>query len=128
MKYPLYEKIVVSKDFSRWNFTSIGKKGPIRKQVSFTSTGISEVYNLAFGDLGVDGEIDDLIVSDNVVVMKEQKTPKTWVSKSGTTYVISEELNRKEGEVDAPRKLAKAIETLERTKDSLPFNVDKTKK
>jgi len=67
-------------------------------------------------------------VSDNVVVMKEQKTPKTWVSKSGTTYVISEELNRKEGEVDAPRKLAKAIETLERTKDSLPFNVDKTKK
>jgi len=63
-----------------------------------------------------------------VVVMKEQKTPKTWVSKSGTTYIISEELNRKEGEVDAPRKLAEIKELLERTKDSLPFDIDKTKK
>ena len=62
------------------------------------------------------------------IVMKEQKTPRTWVSKSGTTYIISEELNRKEGEVDAPRKLAEIKELLERTKDSLPFNIEKTKK
>jgi len=65
MKYVVYDGIIVSKDFSRWDFTSIGEKGPILKQVSFTSTGIGEIYNLAFGDLGVDGEIDDLTVSDN---------------------------------------------------------------
>ncbi|HVV06257.1 MAG TPA: hypothetical protein VHC96_18625 [Puia sp.] len=62
------------------------------------------------------------------VIMKEQKTPKTWVSKSGTTYIVSDELNEKDGGPVVARKLAEANKILEETKDSLPFNIDKTKK
>lgn len=61
------------------------------------------------------------------VVMEEQKTPKTWVSE-GITFTISEELNEKGGGVVVSRKLAEANKILEETKDSLPFNIDKTKK
>jgi hypothetical protein len=62
------------------------------------------------------------------VVMEEKKAPKTWVSASGTTYTISEELNGKDGGPVVARKLAEANKILEETKDSLPFNIDKTKK
>jgi hypothetical protein len=65
MKYELYTGIVMSDNFSRFDFVSNGKKGAIRKRVSFTFTDVENVYNLAFGDLGEDGEIDDLSVSDN---------------------------------------------------------------
>ncbi|HVU57868.1 MAG TPA: hypothetical protein VHD83_22555 [Puia sp.] len=57
-------------------------------------------------------------------VIKE-KDPITGIE---FTYIISEELSKLNGKIDAPQKLAKANETLRRTKDSLPFNIDKTKK
>ena len=97
MNYVVYDGIVVSKDFSRWDFTSIGKKGPVRKQVSFSWTGMSKIYNLAFGDLDENGEIDDLSVSDNgdrdkvlatvvkIVTAYATRFPNRWIHIEGST-------------------------------------------
>jgi hypothetical protein len=64
MNYEVYTGLVVSDDFNQFDFVSMGKKGPIRKRVAFTMTELDNIYNLAFGDLGENGEIDDLTVSD----------------------------------------------------------------
>lgn len=45
-------------------FESTGKR-TIIKVVEFSSTGISDVYNLAFGDLLPNDEIDDKANSNN---------------------------------------------------------------
>jgi len=97
MNYAVYDGITVSKDFSRWDFTSIGKKGPVCKGVFFSKTGMSEVYNLAFGDLDENGEIDDLSVSDNgdrdkvlatvvkIVTAYTTQFPGRWIEFKGST-------------------------------------------
>ena len=97
MKYEVYEGIAVSDDFSRFDFVSMGKKGPIRKRVSFTKTEMDKVYNLAFGDLGEDGEFDDLSVSDNgdrnkvlativnIVISYTTRNPDRWILFQGST-------------------------------------------
>jgi hypothetical protein len=48
-----------------YEFTSVGKKGAIRKMVQYTEINMHNTYNLAFGDKNELGEIDDLAVSDN---------------------------------------------------------------
>jgi hypothetical protein len=97
MKYEVYTGFVVSDDFSRFDFVSHGENGPIHKRVAFTRTEMDKVYNLAFGDVGEDGELDDLSVSDNgdrnkvlatvvnIVTSYTNRYPDRWIAFKGST-------------------------------------------
>jgi hypothetical protein len=65
MKYEKYEDVVVSADFLRFEFVSIGSRGEILKMIAFTPTGIPNTYNLAFGNVLEDGSLDDMAVDNN---------------------------------------------------------------
>ena len=65
MKYEVYGGIKVTDDFAVFDFTSIGRNGAVPKRVVFTETEWGNVYNLAFGDIDTNGEIDDRSISDN---------------------------------------------------------------
>lgn len=53
----------------RYTFESIGKR-TIIKVVEFSSTEISDVYNMAFGDRLPNDEIDDTVKSNNGDIIK----------------------------------------------------------
>lgn len=65
MKYEPYSDLKFTPDFSVIDFISIGKKGAILKRIMFTRTENINVYNLAFGDVDENDEIDDFKISDN---------------------------------------------------------------
>lgn len=97
MKYEAYESIAVSADFNQFDFVSMGKKGLIHKRVAFTITEMDNIYNLAFGDVAEDGEINDLSVSDNgdrnkvlvtvvnIVTSYTIRYPDRWILFQGST-------------------------------------------
>ena len=97
MKYDAYTELRVTDDFSIIDFISDGTKGAIPKRISFTSTEMENVYNLAFGDIMENGEIDDYTISDNgdrnkilatvanVVDNYTNKYPERWVFFRGST-------------------------------------------
>ncbi len=97
MKYEVYTGLIASKDYSIFDFTSTGKSGSINKRIEFTPTEMTGVYNLSFGDVNEDGEIDDYVVSNNgdrnkilatvvdVIKSYTQKFPAHWVFFSGST-------------------------------------------
>jgi len=53
----------------KYTFTSIGKRD-IVKVIEFTPTQTKGVYNLGFGDLQPNGEIDDVVSSNNGDIVK----------------------------------------------------------
>lgn len=65
MKYEIYTQLQATDDFSIIDFISTGRRGPIPKRIVFTATESKGVYNLAFGDIDENGEIDDYGISDN---------------------------------------------------------------
>lgn len=65
MKYEAYTDILERRDLGVFEFISIVKLGAIPKCISFGPTALPFVYNLAFGNIDEDGEIDDKSVSDN---------------------------------------------------------------
>ena len=65
MKYEIYSDFVIARDFHVFEFASTGKFGRIPKRIAFIPTELPEVYNLAFGDINENGEIDDYAISDN---------------------------------------------------------------
>jgi hypothetical protein len=65
MKYEVYNEIRITDDYSIFEFVSIGQNGNIPKRIEFMPTEIPGFFNLAFGDVGANGEIDDSNVSDN---------------------------------------------------------------
>lgn len=65
MKYERYTSISVSNDFSIFDFVSHGTKGSIHKRIMFTPTEEVNFYNLAFGDVDEQGELNDYAISDN---------------------------------------------------------------
>lgn len=65
MKYEVYTSLKSTDDYSVIDFISEGKKGSILKRIVFTGTELADVYNLAFGDIDKNGEIDDYSISDN---------------------------------------------------------------
>lgn len=97
MKYEVYTGIAALDDLSEFDFISHGKKGPIHKRVTFTATEMDNVYNLFLGDLGEDGEINDLTVSDNgdrnkvlatvvsIVTSYTNRYPDRWILFQGST-------------------------------------------
>lgn len=65
MKYESYENLYTRDSLSVFEFLSIGPKGVIPKRVVFASTEYPDVYNLVFGDVDTNGEINDLTISAN---------------------------------------------------------------
>jgi hypothetical protein len=56
----------IDDDYKRFKFISEGSKGAILKGVQYTTTAITGVYNLGFGDINeLTDEIDDLVVTNN---------------------------------------------------------------
>jgi uncharacterized protein DUF6934 len=65
VKYEFYAAVRTADDLSTLDFVSTGKSGNFRKRVVFMRTEIEGVYNLAFGDVTENGEIDDYSITDN---------------------------------------------------------------
>lgn len=65
MKYEYYAAIKTADDLSSFDFVSTGKSGEVVKRVVFMPTEINDVYNLAFGDIMENGEIDDYCITNN---------------------------------------------------------------
>jgi hypothetical protein len=65
MNHAKYEPLLISKDGREFKFISDGPKGKIQKIVQFIETQDPAIYNLAFGDLLPDGQVDDHIKNDN---------------------------------------------------------------
>jgi hypothetical protein len=65
MKYEVYADIEVDDVFSVFEFVSTGKNGSILKRVAFTKAEGDSAYNLEFGDVDDNDEINYYSVSDN---------------------------------------------------------------
>jgi hypothetical protein len=65
MQYEIYNKIRFNKEFSVFEFISVGHKGEIVKRIALQPTDYPNIYNLAFGDVANDGTIDDFNTSSN---------------------------------------------------------------
>src|ERR1700733_1206639 len=97
MQYENYPAFHIADDLSLFEFISVGKKGSILKRIAFMRTDKAGVYNLAFGDIDENGEIDDFTISDNgdrnkilATVAKAideytRKYPRRWVIFKGST-------------------------------------------
>jgi len=97
MNYEIYEGFAVAEDYSQFDFVSHGKKGPICKRVAFTMTEMDNIFNLAFGDVGENGEFDDLRISDNgdrnkilatvvnIITSYTDRYPGRWILFQGST-------------------------------------------
>jgi len=97
MKYEIYSDLVIARDFHVFEFVSTGKFGHIPKRIAFIPTELPEVYNLAFGDINENGEIDDYAISDNgdrskipatlakVIELYTDRFPKRWIYFRGST-------------------------------------------
>lgn len=97
MKYEVYNDIEADSKFAKFEFISEGHKGRILKRIEFASTQWQGVYNLSFGDIKANGELDDLTISNNgdrnkilatilrVVDNYTRRFPKRWVFFKGST-------------------------------------------
>jgi hypothetical protein len=97
MNYDVYTEIEADSKYSRFEFMSEGYNGKIPKRIEFTSTQWPGVYNLAFGDIKENGDLDDLIISNNgdrnkilativkVVESYTNKYPDRWIYFEGST-------------------------------------------
>jgi hypothetical protein len=97
MKYEVYAGIKVADDFTVFDFISTGRNGAIKKRIAFTETEWEDIYNLAFGDVDDDGEINDFSVSNNgdrnkvlatvafIVDAYTTKHPDRWIIFRGST-------------------------------------------
>ena len=97
MKYEMYSDYRYTNDYSVFDFISIGKYGAIPKKITFTSIGFDNVYNLAFGDVNENGDLDDYRISNNgdrnkilatiftVVDFYTKRYPERWIVFRGST-------------------------------------------
>jgi hypothetical protein len=97
MQYENYPSFHIADDLSVFDFYSVGKKGKVPKRVVFMRTQTTGVYNLAFGDINENGEIDDIKISDNgdrnkilatvakAVGQYTIRYPGRWILFSGST-------------------------------------------
>lgn len=65
MKYEVYKDLYIRDMYAIFEFFSIGSKGLIPKRIAFIPTEYPDIYNLVFGDIDVNDEIDDFSISDN---------------------------------------------------------------
>jgi hypothetical protein len=114
MKYETYSEIEVYDDFSTFDFVSDGCNGKILKRVQILPMQIPNLYNLSFGDIKGNGDLDDLTISNNgdrnkilatvvkVVMEYSYKFPDRYIFFQGSTeqrtrlYRIAVSLNLEE--------------------------------
>jgi hypothetical protein len=65
MKYESYDAVRIADDLSSTDFISTGKHGERLKRVWFMPSNIENIYNLVFGNLIAEDEVDDFSVNDN---------------------------------------------------------------
>ena len=65
MHHDKYASILVSSNLLEFCFISNGPKGEIKIVVQFNITENPTIYNLAFGNLLIDGKVDDTIKNNN---------------------------------------------------------------
>jgi hypothetical protein len=65
MKYERYEAVRIADDLRWFEFISTGKRGDYLKQIVFQPMGASNLYQLVFGNIVAEDEIDDYSVNDN---------------------------------------------------------------
>lgn len=97
MKYEHYANFEANLEYSLFEFISEGVNGKIPKRIEFKPTKWPDVYNLAFGDIRENGDLDDLIISNNgdrnkilativrVVDLYTNKYPERWIYFEGST-------------------------------------------
>jgi hypothetical protein len=97
MKYDHYDDFVIYSDYNVFDFISEGCNGKIPKRVEFMPTPWPDVYNLSFGDIKEDGDVDDSKISNNgdrnkilatiakVVQLYTNKYPDRWIYFEGST-------------------------------------------
>jgi hypothetical protein len=97
MKYDSYTDLKIADDLRTFDFVSVGRHRAILKRIAFSHTGMPNIYNLAFGDLTENGDIDDYSISNNgdrnkilatvanAIAMYTQKYPKRWILIIGST-------------------------------------------
>ena len=61
---------IVKKGEVTYTFNSIGTKGTIKKLVQFSATSQNDIFNVGFGDIQSNGEIDDKSESNNGDITK----------------------------------------------------------
>lgn len=134
MKFEIYSDLVIESNLAVFEFESLGKHGSIRKRVVFVPTELPDVYNLVFGDVTENDEINDSSISNNgdrnkilatlakVVQLYITKYPERWIYFQGSTkertrlYRMAIGLNLEE--------LSKKFEIFAETDDSvelIPF-------
>lgn len=97
VNHPQYCLITEPEDLSIFYFISEGKKGLIRKVISFRKTWDPDIYNLSFGDY-CSGKIpDDSVITDNgdrdkvlatvvhAMHVYTAKYPYRWIFAQGST-------------------------------------------
>ncbi|MBS9767418.1 MAG: hypothetical protein KGV44_07750 [Flavobacteriaceae bacterium] len=97
MDLPKYQ-LSAENNLEIFEFTSVGKKGEIKKLIKFSETHLKDFYNLGFGDKNPQTEeIDDKIVSNNgdrekvlatvvsAVYAFTDKNPNAWVYATGSS-------------------------------------------
>jgi hypothetical protein len=97
MKYEIYKEIKIADNYCIFDFVSMGRNGNIPKRIEFIPTEMPGFFNLAFGDIDENGEIDDYSISDNgdrdkvlatvayAVEIYLNKYPDRWVYFRGST-------------------------------------------
>ena len=97
MNYESYKGLKANEDLSIVDFISFGRNGAINKRVEFTPTEMDNIYNLAFGDIDENNNINDYVISNNgdrnkvlatiadIVKAYTEKYPVRWVLFEGST-------------------------------------------
>jgi hypothetical protein len=86
MNYEKYSNVIANSNFSQYEFTSIGPKGEIKKCIHFIETSNAQIFNLAFGNLLEDGNIDDLAIDNNLDRNKILATVVSIIYEFSTHY------------------------------------------
>ncbi len=97
MKHEIYKERNSTDDFNVVDFLSKGQSRTIPKRITFIKTELENIYNLAFGDIEENGEINDSVISDNgdrdkilatIAVVIDDYTfryPERWILFRGST-------------------------------------------
>lgn len=98
MQYDVYKDLYIKDGYSVFEFLSVGRRGVIAKRIIFAPTDFPDIYNMTYGDIDINNEINDLTISDNgdrnkilatlAYVIEEylEKYPDRIIFFTGSTY------------------------------------------
>ena len=86
MKYESYDAVRIADDLSSFDFVSTGHHGSYLKRIVFEPTIYSGIYQLVFGNLVAENEIDDFSINNNGDRIKILATVAQAVNKYTRQY------------------------------------------